>query len=111
MRENYENINSNEKIVNIIKILEKILDIVKNTETDLTWSRFNTVDELIDELLDHVKRLMRRDFSKLDSLILLFAPTASLQDISVSSGWGSLFISISETLDKAIEELKREFHL
>ena len=101
---------SNKKIANVIKILEEVIDIVKNTETDLAWSRFNTIDELIDELLDHIKKLLNRDFSKLDNLILLFAPTASLQEISISSGWASRFLVISEKFDYAIEELKKELH-
>lgn len=103
--------NSNEKIVNVVKILEKLIDIVKNDETDLTWSRFNTIDELIDDLVNHIKKLINRDFSKLDDLILLFAPTASLQEISISSGWASQFLVISEKFDYAIEELKKEFQL
>ena len=106
MREN----DSNEKIANIIRILEEIIDIVKNNETDLVWSRFNTIDELIDELLNHIKKLINREFTKLDDLILLFAPTASLQEISISSGWGSQFLVISEKFDYAIEELKKELH-
>jgi hypothetical protein len=106
MRENVNN-----KVVKVVKILEDLIDLVKNEETDLAWSRFNTVDELFDELLDHINKLINKDFSKLGDLILLFAPTASLQEISISSGWGSQFLIISEEFDYAIAELRKEFNL
>ncbi|MFW9895654.1 MAG: hypothetical protein ACFFD7_07610 [Candidatus Thorarchaeota archaeon] len=101
--------NENAPLANIIEILEQIIEIVKYEDTDLTWSRFKSIDELINELLDHIKKLEKRDFSKLNDLTLLFAPTASLQEISISSGWASNFLKISKKFDLAIEEIKHEF--
>ncbi|MFX1455524.1 MAG: hypothetical protein ACFFDB_09150 [Promethearchaeota archaeon] len=101
--------NENAPIANLIEILNQIIEIVKYQYTDLTWSRFESIDELINELQDHIKKLEKRDFSKLNELTLLFAPTASLQEISISSGWASKFLKISEKFDLAIEEIKHKF--
>ncbi|MFW9823314.1 MAG: hypothetical protein ACFFE4_10285 [Candidatus Thorarchaeota archaeon] len=102
--------NSNEIFANVIEILEQIIDIIEQKDPDLTWSRFDNIDDIIDELRDHIKNLKNRNLSKLNDLILLFAPTASLQEISISSGWGSKFLKISKKFDLTIEELKHEFN-
>ena len=49
------------------------------------------VVEEVDDINQHLKRLRKGDLSKIDDLTLMFAPTGSLQEISISSGWGRDF--------------------
>jgi hypothetical protein len=51
------------------------------------------------------------DFSKIEDLIILFAPTSDLQEISIDSGWATLFLEISEKFDLTIKELIKIFDL
>jgi len=81
-----------------------ILNIIKNKidspTTNLTWSRYNNIAELLQELDLFLERLMRDDVLVIKDLKLLFAPTGSLQEISIDSGWGEEFLEISSTFDK-----------
>ncbi len=104
-----ENID-NDKTV-IIEILETVKKLILEPKTDISWSIFNSKDELIIEIDAHIQKLKLRDFSKVTDLILLFAPTSDFQEISLSSGWGNRYLKISERFDVAINGLCKKFQL
>ncbi len=104
-----ENID-NDKTV-IIEILETVKELILEPKTDISWSIFNSKDELIIEIDAHIQKLKLRDFSKVTDLILLFAPTSDFQEISLSSGWGNRYLKISERFDVAINGLCKKFQL
>ena len=104
-----ENID-NDKTV-IIDILETVKELILEPKTDISWSIFNSKDELIIEIDAHIQKLKLRDFSKVTDLILLFAPTSDFQEISLSSGWGNRYLKISERFDVAINGLCKKFQL
>ncbi|NVM36972.1 MAG: hypothetical protein HWN81_15355 [Candidatus Lokiarchaeota archaeon] len=95
-------------VISIIKILKRIL---KTPQTNTIHSSFNSKEDVIIELDTHIQRLIKGDFSKIEDLIILFAPTSDLQEISIASGWGKQFLSISERFDAAIKDLIYEFNL
>ncbi len=101
----------NKKIEAVINIVESIKDIIKAPDTDMLHSGFGTPEDLNKELDKHIQKLSKEDFSKLDDLIILFAPTSDLQEISVDSGWGNLYIKLSEKFDIAINNLIEEYNL
>jgi len=96
-----ENIDNDETV--IIEILESVKKLILEPRTDISWSTFNSKDELIIEIDAHIQKLRLRDFSKVKDLVLLFAPTSDFQEISLSSGWGNHYLNISERFDIAIE--------
>ena len=104
-----ENID-NDKTV-IIEILETVKKLILEPKTDISWSTFNSKDELIIEIDAHIQKLKLRDFSKVTDLIILFAPTSDFQEISLSSGWGNRYLNISERFDVAINGLCKKFQL
>ena len=104
-----ENIDNNETV--IIKILESVKKLILEPRTDISWSLFDSKDELIIEIDAHIQKLKLRDFSKIKDLILLFAPTSDFQEISLSSGWSNHYLNISERFDIAIESLCKKFQL
>jgi len=103
--------NINEKIVVVINILEIIKKIIKTPETDIFRSSYDTKEDVIIELDNHILKLTNEDFSKIEYLIILFAPTSDLQEIAIASGWGKLFLIISERFDSAIKDLIGKFKL
>jgi DNA replicative helicase MCM subunit Mcm2 (Cdc46/Mcm family) len=103
--------NVNDKIEVIVHILELIREFIKTPGTDMIRSVFNTEKDLIKELDKHIHKLSKEDFSKIEDLIILFAPTSDLQEISIDNGWGEIFLIISEKFDFAIKNLIEEFNL
>lgn len=101
----------NKKILIVINILEIIKDLINRPEMDIIRSRFDTKDEVINGLDSHIINLKRKDFTEIEDLIILFAPTSDLQEISLASGWGEQFLTLSERFDSAIEDLIKEFKI
>lgn len=89
----------------IIDILETVKKFIQGRNTDVAWSRFESKEQVIMEINNHIHRLKNDDFSKVEDLILLFLPTSSLQEISISSGWRKKFLVIAEKFDDAIKDL------
>lgn len=104
-----ENIDNNETV--LIKILEIVKKLILEPRTDISWSTFDSKDELIFEIDAHIQKLKLEDFSKVKDLILLFAPTSDFQEISLSSGWSNHYLNISERFDIAIRNLCEKFQL
>ena len=102
---------SKKKIDTVINILESIKEMIKTPKTNVLHSRFDTKEELTTELEGHILKLRREDFSNIEELIILFAPTSDLQEISIDSGWGQLFLTISKRFDSTIKELIEEFNI
>ena len=52
-----------------------------------------------------VAQIESGDTSRRADLELLFAPTGSIQEVSVSSGWGDEFLAVSERFDAVIKRV------
>jgi hypothetical protein len=52
------------------------------------------------DLASHIQRVESRDFTRMFDLKLLFAPTGSLQDISIDHGWGEEFLELAKRFDE-----------
>ena len=104
-----KNIDNNDTV--IIEILKSVKKLILEPRTDISWSTFDSKDELIFEIDTHIQQLKLEDFSKVKDLILLFAPTSDFQEISLSSGWSNHYLNLSERFDIAIEGLCERFHL
>lgn len=99
----------NEKIVAVIDEIELIKEKIKSPKTSFLHSSFETKEDIISELNNHILKLKKEVFSNIENSIILFAPTSDLQDISIDSGWGQLFLIISKRFDSAIKDLIEEF--
>ena len=104
-----ENIDNNETV--LIELLKTVKNLILEPRTNISWSIFDSKDELIIEIDVHIQKLKLRDFSKVKDLILLFAPTSDFQEISLSSGWGNQYLNISKRFDIAIEALCEKYQL
>ena len=91
----------------VIGILEEVVRIVDRPETDVAWSQYNNVQETVKDIKHHIARLQNDDFSRIEDLAMLFAPTGSLQEISISSGWGDEFLEIAARFDRAVAPLRQ----
>jgi hypothetical protein len=66
--------------------LREVNALLRRPETNVMYSQYNSAEEAITDVNDHLSRLLEGDISKVRELKLLFAPTGSLQDISIDSG-------------------------
>ena len=75
------------------------------------WSSYDSADEAITELEALEKKIFNRDKDAIKRLLYLLAPTACIQEISISSGWGHEFLPIAKALKIALGKLihKREW--
>jgi hypothetical protein len=101
--------NSNESSgQRLVEILREVRSHLARPGTDFAWSSWaDGADALaeIDELIAQVRsgNVLKR---KLD---LLFAPTASLQEISISNGWGDEFLGLARAYDDVVAVLNLPF--
>ncbi|MFD0750657.1 hypothetical protein ACFQZS_10915 [Mucilaginibacter calamicampi] len=100
--------NSNSSAQYFDKITE-LLNLIKSKvseETDVVWSRYATPQHLSDDLNEKIAKLKLNDHQVLNDLCILFGPTSSFQEISISNGWGDEFLEIAEKFDLLHEKLK-----
>lgn len=97
---------SRTSIEEIIGILQLVIRILQQPGTDVVWSHYNSVREATDDIEQHIERLRRGDLTGIEDLTLLFAPTGSLQEIAINSGWGDGFLTLAADYDRALESLR-----
>jgi hypothetical protein len=86
------------EIDDLAAALEKTLGLLRESESSLYGSL--SVAELIRQIeaeLGKRKKSQPVDFQRLG---LLFAPTSSLQEISIDNGWGDAFIEVASIVDR-----------
>ncbi|MDQ0885923.1 hypothetical protein QFZ81_001011 [Paenibacillus sp. V4I9] len=90
----------------LIELLLEVRSLIDTPNTDVTWSRFKDVNEALKFLDSCIESLRLGNESALDDIMLLFAPTGSLQEIFIASGWGNEFIEISSRFDDAFSQMR-----
>jgi hypothetical protein len=61
----------------------------------------------IARLLNHLRANEKATRTKVGRRRLRLAPTGSLQEISISSGWGDEFLEIAARFDRAVAPLRQ----
>lgn len=86
-------------IINLIEIIKGKV----TSDTDIVWTRYNSIDELKEDLDSLIQGVRNNDSSTFAKLKLLFAPTGSFQELSISNGWAKEFLLLSEKFDRLID--------
>jgi len=91
----------------------KLLAVLQDAQADLrrpgndfAWSQWDSAEEALSMIDGHIAAIERGDASRLPELGLLFAPTGSIQEVSVSSGWGEEFLGLAARFDEAVARAK-----
>ena len=95
-----EVINATLQILTLVK--EKIID-----GSDITTTRFNSVSEFRFLLDTYVYQVKHGDLSAFQILKSEFAPTASLQEHSISNGWAREFLILAKRFDNLYNEINK----
>jgi hypothetical protein len=86
-------------------VLRRTVQLLSLPDADVSLTRYESADELRNEFAAHLHRVEDgADLSdgELLSLQMLFAPTSSLQDVSIGSGWGEEFLALADRFDEAV---------
>jgi hypothetical protein len=84
----------------LIKLKGTITDV-----TDIAWTRFNSVAELVNLLNGYITRLNQADITVFREINSEFSPTGLFQELSISNGWAQEFLSIAENYDNIYAQL------
>jgi hypothetical protein len=82
-----------------LRIMEEVLCIVQAAPHDTSWTTYPDWAAAVADLRDHLERLRLDDLSRLSELRMLFAPTASLQELAMGNGWPRRYLSLAERFD------------
>lgn len=91
----------------IIEILGFIL-VKVNLQTDVTWTQFDNPQELTAALTVDIEELKSGNLEILHKINIMFAPTGTYQELSISNGWGNEYIDLSHQFDLHYKQLKHE---
>lgn len=90
--------------------LQKLITVLKETRAflalesnDFSWSSWRDQDQAIAEIDSIIAEL---ENGSVPDIRVLFAPTGSIQEVSLSSGWGREFLELAERFDKEYEIVK-----
>jgi hypothetical protein len=86
----------------LIHLISAVINEINVKSTDVTWSKYDSVEELLNELRTYIDKILTNDNSVLQELKLCFAPTSSLQEISINNGWENEFLEFSKVFGTII---------
>lgn len=79
----------------LIKVRAKI-----SPNTCMIWTKYDSPEQLTDELDIYIKDLQEAKFQNWEALDLLFSPTGTLQECSISNAWGNDYLQLANEYDK-----------
>ena len=89
-------------IEKLILVFEEARRLVAHPENDFTWSSWEDTGTALAEIDGVLSSLHAGHVPAVTDL--LFAPTGPMQELSLSSGWGSTFVELADHYDAAVAE-------
>jgi hypothetical protein len=86
----------------LIAVFERTRAVLAAPGNDFIWSFWEDVDEALVEIDGILAALRAGSLPSDQSMRVLFAPTGPIQEVSLSSGWGDLFIDLADDFDNAL---------
>ncbi|HZN69812.1 MAG TPA: hypothetical protein VFB66_31350 [Tepidisphaeraceae bacterium] len=76
-------------------------------DNNFDWSAWEDADEALAEVSAHIATLDAGKLPPKLDLTVLFAATAPIQEVSLSSGWGDEFLDLAARFDRAARRAYR----
>lgn len=86
------------EIEKLVSALEETISLLRNSRSS-DWSSLSA-EEIIRRLEAEVGKAKNSKPMDINLLDRLFAPTGVIQEISISNGWGTMFLRISKVVDE-----------
>ncbi|WP_220815205.1 hypothetical protein [Pseudomonas paralcaligenes] len=84
----------------LLHILESVLELLSLPDNDFLWSSWKDEHEAKRDIVELVTTLRTGALPERAMVSWLFVPTGPLQEVSLGSGWGDAFISVSAKYDE-----------
>jgi hypothetical protein len=89
----------------LVEVLKETRARLAQPENDFGLSRWKSAAAAVAEVDGILRRISAGETIELFDLEMFFAPTSSLQEVSLHSGWGDDFLRLASRLDAAIADL------
>ena len=87
----------------LIEVLRGAVALLALPGNDFAWSRWDDDLAAIGDLNGLISSLESGQTPRRSDVSILFAPTGSIQEVSMSSGWAYEFLALSKRFDAAEE--------
>jgi len=89
----------------LIHVLESSIELLSLEDNNFDWSSWRDKEEALSELNSLLAMVQSGDLPERVKISVLFAPTGPIQEVSLSSGWGDIFLKVAEYFDHAESRL------
>jgi hypothetical protein len=89
----------------LVEVLRETRALLALPDNDFAWSRWANAAEALAELDAHLAALEGGRLPDRLVLSLLFAPTGTIQEVSLSSGWADPFLDVAARFDAAVQRV------
>ena len=89
----------------LVEVLRETRELLTRPDNDFIWSYWDSATDALREFDAFITQIESGDTSGWSDLKLLFAPTGSIQEVSISSGWGQEFLALSARFDAVIKRV------
>jgi hypothetical protein len=84
-----------------LKVLRETRALLARPDNNFDWSSWENGEAALREIDALIASVCNRALPDPKQLTLLFAPTGPLQEVSLSGGWGEMFLALAERIDAA----------
>jgi hypothetical protein len=85
----------------LLQVLESAIELLQLPGNDFCWSDWLNADEAVDEINMISETIRSGVLPERSGVSVIFCPTGPLQEVSLSSGWGEVFLKVAEKFDEA----------
>ena len=89
----------------LVEVLRETRELLARHDNNFLWSYWDSATDALREFDAFITQIESGDTSGRSDLKLLFAPTGSIQEVSLSSGWGQEFLALSARFDAVIKRV------
>lgn len=93
-------------MADLIEVVEKARILLALDGNDFAWSHWADRTEALAEVDKLLLELRMGNLQNLFSMEMLFAPTGAIQETSLDSGWGQIFLDLAKEFDAVVVSLK-----
>ena len=91
----------------LLEVLRETRALLARPGNDFAWSTWDNAEAALLELDGFISHIEAGRGFEGSNLSMLFAPTADIQEVSVSSGWGYEFCRVAARFDGAFAEYEK----
>jgi hypothetical protein len=83
----------------LLSVLIEARELLARPGNEFAWSKWRSMEEALEEMDRHIAIVDQGQPLEKFRLNLLFAPTGSIQEVSMSSGWSRQFMDLATRFD------------